>query len=294
MLEVPRSSLYADDNAQAISIAAAPKDEAGVSAAGASVDQPASAQVSDVEVIAQIRTLINQFPTYGYRRITALLRRKVGLQINHKRVYRLLRQQGWMVTQRSKTPKPRVRGSRSQTEASNVRWAIDLSHVYCGDDGWGHLVAVIDCHDREIVGWEFARRGRAQEAERALEMACLARYGTVRPTGATPVLRSDNGLVFLSRRFTQACAFYRVEREYITPYTPEQNGLIERFFRSFKEECVWLQHFSSFAEAQQAVRAWLDWYNRERPHQALGYRSPQEYRQQREMNQLPQTYRPAA
>jgi transposase InsO family protein len=90
-------------------------------------------------------------------------------------------------------------------------------------------VAVIDCHDREIVGWEFALRGRAQEAERALEMACLARFGTLRPTGETPILRSDNGLVFLSRRFREACTFYRLSQEYITPYTPEQNGLIERF-----------------------------------------------------------------
>ena len=52
---------------------------------------------------------------------------------------------------------------------------MDLTHIHCGRDGWGHLVAVIDCHDREIVGWEFALRGRAREAERALEMACLAR-----------------------------------------------------------------------------------------------------------------------
>lgn len=155
---------------------------------------------------------------------------------------------------------------------------MDISHVYCGRDGWGHLVAVIDCHDREIVGWEFALRGRAQEAERALEMACLARFGTLRPTGETPVLRSDNGLVFLSRRFREACTFYRLTQEYITPYTPEQNGLIERFFRSFKEECVWQQNFSSFAEACRAVRAWLEWYNSERPHQALGYLSPHEYR----------------
>ena len=51
---------------------------------------------------------------------------------------------------------------------------MDLTHVYCGADGWGHLAAIIDCHDREIVGWEFSLRGRAREAERALEEACLA------------------------------------------------------------------------------------------------------------------------
>ena len=53
----------------------------------------------------------------------------------------------------------------------------------CGADGWGHLTAVIDCHDREVTGFEFALRGRAKEAERALEEACLARFGTLRPPG---------------------------------------------------------------------------------------------------------------
>jgi putative transposase len=151
---------------------------------------------------------------------------------------------------------------------------MDISHVYCGSDGWAHVVAVIDCHDREVIGWEFALRGRAPQAERALEMVCLARVGTVRPTGESPMLRSDNGLVFLSRRFREACSSYRLKQEYITLDTLEQNGLIERFFRSFKEECAWQQTFTSFAEARRVVQAWLEWYNRERPHQALGYLSP--------------------
>ena len=58
------------------------------------------------------------------------------------------------------------------------------THVACGDDGWGHLTAVIDCYDLEVTGYEFALRGRAREAERALEEACLARFGTVRPEGS--------------------------------------------------------------------------------------------------------------
>ena len=155
---------------------------------------------------------------------------------------------------------------------------MDVTHIPCGQDGWGHLTAVIDCHDREIIGYEFAWRGRAKEAERALEAACLARFGTLRPVGRTPLVRSDNGLVFQSRRFRQACRDYRLQQEFITPYTPEQNGLIERFFRSLKEECVWQQQFASFKEGLQAIKTWIQWYNEERPHQALQYRSPQQYR----------------
>jgi putative transposase len=147
-------------------------------------------------------------------------------------------------------------------------------------DGWGHLAAVIDCHDREIVGYEFSLRGRAKEAERALEEACLARFGTLRPEGETPQIRSDNGLIFTARRFRAACRDYRLFQEFITPYTPEQNGMIERFFRSLKEECVRQHNFASFIEARAAIDSWIRWYNERRPHQALGYLSPRQYRAQ--------------
>ena len=108
--------------------------------------------------------------------------------------------------QRVATPRPRVQGRRSRAQRSDERWAMDLTHVSCGADGWGHLTAVIDCHDREVPGFEFALRGRAKEAERALEEACLARFGTLRPQGSTPVLRSDNGLFFKAGVFVLPAA----------------------------------------------------------------------------------------
>ena len=61
-----------------------------------------------------------------------------------------------------------------------------------------------DCHDREVIGYEFALRSRAKQVERAVEAACLRRFGILRPVGA-PVLSSVNGLIFQSRRFRQAC-----------------------------------------------------------------------------------------
>ena len=125
------------------------------------------------EVLAErIRRLIHEFPTFGYRRLWALLRFRDGVRVNRKTVYRILRLKGWFVHQRQVTPRPRVRVRRSRADASDERWAMDVTRVHCGDDGWGHLSAVIDCHDREIVGFEFALRGRAREAERALEEAC--------------------------------------------------------------------------------------------------------------------------
>ncbi len=235
----------------------------------------------DADVVARIKQLIEQHPTYGYRRIWACLRFGDRRVINRKKVRRLMKAHGWMVSQRPTTPKPRVRRKNSVATRRNERWALDATHIDCGADGWGHLIAVIDCYDREIVGWEFALRGRANEAERALEMACLARFGTLRPRGEVPIIRSDNGLIFQSRRFRNACRFYRLPQEFITPYTPEQNGMIERWFRSLKEECVWQHQFRSFADAKAAIGQWIAWYNAERPHQALGYCSPHQYQQQR-------------
>jgi putative transposase len=223
---------------------------------------------------------MEQHPTFGYRRIWAMLYFREGHKVNKKAVYRVLKVKRWFVHQRNVTPRPRVQGKRSRAERSDERWAMDLTHINCGVDGWAHLAAIIDCHDREIPGYEFALRGRAKEAERALEEACIERFGTLRPRGKTPIVRSDNGLIFQSRRFRAACRDYRLKQEFITPYTPEQNGIIERFFRSLKEECVWQHNFRDFREAKRKIRQWIDWYNKERPHQSLGYLSPKEYRAQ--------------
>lgn len=242
-------------------------------------EQSRTATEVDEEIAGRIHELIKEHPTFGYRRIWALLRFGDGLVVNRKKVQRIMQLRRWQCTQRKATPRPRVRRSRSRTNRSNERWAMDVTHINCGEDGWGHLVAILDCHDREVVGWEFALRGRAREAERALESACLRRFGTLRPMGETPMIRSDNGLIFQSRRFREACRFYRLKQEYITPYTPEQNGLVERFFRSLKEECVWQHRFASFDEAYREIARWIRWYNGKRPHQALGYLSPKQYQE---------------
>ena len=73
-----------------------------------------------------------------------------------KRCIGALRLKRWLVHQRTGTPRPRVQARQSRTTQSNHRWARDVTHIPCGQDGLGHLTAVIDCHDREIMGYEFA------------------------------------------------------------------------------------------------------------------------------------------
>jgi len=101
----------------------------------------------DVTLIERIRTLISRHPTFGYRRLWALLRFGDGLIVNAKAVYRILAAKRRFVHQRTVTPRPRVQGRRSVAQASDLRWAIDLTHIYCGADGWGHLAG------RRRRGW---------------------------------------------------------------------------------------------------------------------------------------------
>src|SRR4029077_18655662 len=132
------------------------------------------------EVLAErIQRLIELYPTFGYRRLWAMLRFVEGIRVNRKAVYRLLLIKGWFVHQRSLTPRPRVQGRRSSARRSNERWAMDVTHVSCGADGWGHLTAVIDCHDREVTGYEFGFRGRAGGGEAGLQEGCFARLVTL-------------------------------------------------------------------------------------------------------------------
>ena len=232
----------------------------------------------DREVEQAIYQLIQRYPRYGYRRITVMLRRRMGLMVNKKKVQRIMQQNGRPVAKRPRSMRPRAQSKTSVAEAPNVRWATDMTHFFCSDSGWCHVVVVIDCWNREVVGYRISRKQNAKVAEGALEDALIRRFGRNKDAPRGLTLRSDNGLVFTSKSYLKLVRAYGLRPEYITPYSPEQNGMIERFMRTLKEECIWLNLFSSFHEAKAIIEAWIQEYNTERPHQELGYLSPVEYR----------------
>lgn len=248
--------------------------------------KPKGPKVINLNVAKDLKALAHEFPTFGYRRLWAMLRyRKGHTTLSKNAVHRLCKHFKLQVSTRVKTPRPRAAKRRSQTDQPNERWAIDATSIDCGADGLGHVIAIIDCHDRQIVGWHMAMRGRAKEAVITLEDACLNRFQLLfeGDSSKRPVLRSDNGKIFYSKSFQQACRDYGLRQEFITPYTPQQNGMIERFFRSLKEECVWLHRFEDFKHALTEVKAWMTFYNEERPHMALKYKSPNEFRALKEV-----------
>lgn len=225
----------------------------------------------DRELEREIKNVIDEEPTWGLRHICAVVRARLAKPINRKKIHRIIKHNDWQAVKRPTGKRPRAHGMISRIDTMNTRWAIDATHIMCGRDGWCHLTAIIDCCNREIVGYRFSQRGIAKIAAGALEDALIYR-GITKEHQLT--LRSDNGLVFGSKVFKSAVGKCSVAQEYITPYTPEQNGMIERFFKTLKEECVWKYNFKSFEQAQRIVDEWIHRYNTQRPHSALGYTPP--------------------
>ena len=170
------------------------------------------------ELAEPIKAMIEENPSFGYRTVAHLL----GL--NKNTVQRIFQIQGWQVRKRTRGMRPRIQALPSVAQAPNERWSTDLCRIWAGRDGWASLALVIDCHTRELLGWQLSRTGRATTAVSALEQALIARFGTL---GAVPepfLLRSDNGLVFTSRQYTALVRSYGLQQEFITPHCPQQTS----------------------------------------------------------------------
>lgn len=222
------------------------------------------------ELAEPIKTLIEQEPSFGYRTVAGLL------GMNKNTVQRIFQLKGWQVRKRAIGKRPRIEALPSVAKKPDERWATDLCRIWGGRDGWLTLALVIDCYSRELIGWQLSRCAKASTAASALEQALIARYGCLGRVSEPFLLRSDNGLVFTSRRYTQLVRHYGLRQEFITPHCPQQNGMVERVIRTLKEQCVHRQRFENQQHAMRAIGDWIQFYNHRRPHQALGMKTPAE------------------
>lgn len=219
---------------------------------------------------APIKAMIEKDPSFGYRTVAGLL------SMNKNTVQRIFQLKGWQVRKRAVGERPRIEAKKSVAERPDERWSTDLCRVWGGRDGWLVLALVIDCHTRQLLGWQLSRSGKASTAAGALEHALITRFGTLGRVKTPFQLRSDNGLVFTSRKYTHLVRSYGLSQEFITPYCPQQNGMVERVIRTLKEQCVHRHRFESQQHAMRVIADWIQFYNTRRPHQALGMKTPDE------------------
>lgn len=219
---------------------------------------------------ADIVALARRYGRYGYRRVTALLRR-AGWLVNAKRVERIWRREGLKVPQRQ--PK-RGRlwladGSciRLRPERANHVWAYDFVEDRTHDGRKFRMLTVIDEFTRESLAIVVARRLRSDDMLTVLTELFIER-------GPPEHIRSDQGPEFIATAVKEWLGRLGVATLYIEKASPWENGYNESFNGKLRDELLNREIFYSLAEARVLIETWRRHYNTERPHSSLGYRPP--------------------
>ena len=221
-------------------------------------------------LVKRIIELATQYGRYGYRRITALLRRE-GWRVNHKRVERLWRREGLKVL--SRQPKRRRLwfndGSCVRLRASfrNHVWSYDFVMTRTHDGRAVRMLTIIDEFTRECLAIVTKRRLNHQDVLDTLVELFVQR-------GAPQFIRSDNGAEFTALAVRDWLKRLDVKTAYIEPRSPWENGYIESFNGKLRDELLNGEIFDTLIEAQVLIERWRRDYNHIRPHSALGYRPP--------------------
>jgi putative transposase len=219
---------------------------------------------------AKIVSLAARYGRYGYRRITALLRRE-GWQVNHKRVERIWRQEGLKVPQ--KQPK---RGRLWLNDGSCVRlrpthrnhvWSYDFVADRTQDGRAIKILTVIDEHSRESLAIIVARKIKSDDV-----LDCLTDLFVTH--GPPQYIRSDNGPEFAAKAVRSWLGRIGVQTLFIEPGSPWENGYNESFNGKLRDEVLNREIFYTLREAQVIIERWRKEYNTYRPHSSLGYRPP--------------------
>ena len=246
--------------------------------------QPAQEEMEIRSTMQQI-VLVHR-RRYGYRRVTAELRRQ-GLLVNHKRVARLMREDNLLAVQ----PRAFVVTTDSQHElqvylnlASRVQltginqlWVADITYIRLRTE-FVYLAVILDAFSRKVVGWELDRTLATRLVKAALEKAITARQP---PPGL--VHHSDRGVQYASDEYLQVLQSSQMIPSMSRPANPYDNASCESFMRTLKREEIYANTYVDLEHLRTNIAAFIEqYYNRCRLHSALGYQSPDEFEQQLE------------
>lgn len=229
---------------------------------------------ADNDILAAINKIYAKKPAYGSRRITDILRRQ-GVEINRKRTQRLMR----AMNLQGIHPKRKLSASNHQHKkypyiardkpiiAINQVWSADITYLNTLF-GTVYLVAIIDWHSRYILSWGMSNTMREEFCVEALERALLK---------AKPeIFNTDQGSQFTGSSFISTLEKNGIKPSMDGKGRATDNAPIERFWRSVKWEEVYLYEPKSFVELHRQIEKYITFYNHERPHQSLHYKTPSE------------------
>jgi transposase InsO family protein len=267
--DVPRSSFYADRRRGDTTKTSIPARRRG--------PKPT---VPDDTLLVAIRADLARSPWHGegHRKVWARLRVMDGVRVARKRVLRLMRENALLSPHRARTRDDTPHDRHIITEAPNIMWATDATQIITVQDGKVWLFGVIEHWNAEALGWHVAKRGDRYAAAQAVGMAVRNVFRHVTPGAARGVvLRHDHGSAFLADH--NQIRFWGMTPSYAFVGEPETNGVIERFFRTLKEQIVHGRIYQTIDEVRGAVRDFVVRYNAEWLIEKNGLRSPSDARE---------------
>ena len=237
---------------------------------------------TDAALLELIRQAIADSPFHGegHRKFWARLRVQ-GVRTSKARVLRLMRENQLLAPQRQIAVAPaKGHAGTIVTEKPNQMWGTDATATVTLADGPVTVFAAVDHCTAECVGIHTVKRATRFEALEPLRQGVKEYCGGFRKDVAAGLqIRHDHGSQFMSDHFQQEIRFLGMESSPAFVREPEGNGCIERFFRTLKEQLLWVRHFQDIDELQQALREFRDRYNREWLIERLNFQSPRQARE---------------
>lgn len=235
----------------------------------------------DDELAVEIRALVDQRPSYGYRRIAALIRRARrvtgGELVNAKRVYRLMKKHGLLLERHTGRRRPRRHEGRVAVARSNMRWCSDGMEFTCWNGEVVRVAFVLDCHDREAIGWVATTAGISGELIRDLMIQCVeTRFRAFRAPEPVQWL-TDNGSIYAAANTVDMAVALNLKACFTPIESPESNGIAEAFVKTFKRDYVRINPLPDARTVLAAIEGWFEDYNEVHPHSSLAYQAPREY-----------------
>ncbi|HGF4629494.1 TPA: IS3-like element IS2 family transposase, partial [Escherichia coli] len=255
------------------------------------MDGRRSRHTDDTDVLLRIHHVIGELPTYGYRRVWALLRRQAELDgmpaINAKRVYRIMRQNALLLERKPAVPpSKRAHTGRVAVKESNQRWCSDGFEFRCDNGEKLRVTFALDCCDREALHWAVTTGGFNSETVQDVMLGAVERrFGNELPASPVEWL-TDNGSCYRANETRQFARMLGLEPKSTAVRSPESNGIAESFVKTIKRDYISVMPKPDGLTAAKNLAEAFEHYNEWHPHSALGYRSPREYLRQRACNGL--------
>ncbi|HAN9895988.1 TPA: IS3 family transposase, partial [Escherichia coli] len=250
-----------------------------------------SRHTDDTDVLRRIHHVIGELPTYGYRRVWALLRRQTELDgmpaINAKRIYRIMRQNALLLERKTAVPpSKRAHTGRVAVKESNQRWCSDGFEFRCDNGEKLRVTFALDCCDREALHWAVTTGGfNSETVQDVMPGAVERRFGNELPASPVEWL-TDNGSCYRANETRQFARMLGLEPKSTAVRSPESNGIAESFVKTIKRDYISVIPKPDGLTAAKNLAEAFEHYNEWHPHSALGYRSPREYLRQRACNGL--------